>query len=287
MLLYFPHMHPEWLTEAGVSSLPEGTCFLDPGLARPGVATPGAVRLFLPPDAPFDRSKARALLADTLRFGQTVSSPRDLLAQSAINQADEQVKALTPETSSLILAEVERCVSGQVQTPVEGLDPLLLARQRAQMMLLLAWSQEEGLMELRGIGQKLNDSWARLGESVALGDAVVDDDETDQEAMALGRTLSGMTPPDALPEALAWRKLLECYAVLAPGAVLCTREAGIAADLAEAGLEAGKGGVDGLGEDVQVFRAPAWKLLGNDRLPEAKPWLAGQVILAVLPSSQQ
>lgn len=283
MLLYFPHMHPEWLTESAIAALPDGLCFLDPGLARRGHDPLGDARRFLPPDAPFDHSKARALLADTLRFGRTVSSPRDLLAQSAIDQAEEQVKALSPETSSMILAEVERCVSGQTATPVESLEPLAKARQRAQMLLLLAWSQEEGLMELRGIGHKLNASWAKLGESVALGDGVVDDDETDVEALEMGRTLSGMTPPDALPEAMPWRNLLECYAVLAPGAVLCTSEAAIAAELAEAGLEAGKGGVEGLGEDTQVFRAPAWKMIGHDRLPEAKPWLAAQVVVAVLP----
>lgn len=280
MLLYFPHMHPEWLSDDALTALPEPVRFLDPGAGRAD-----SKRHALPPLAPFERSQARALLADTLRFGQSVGSPRDILAQGMVQQASE----LSPESSRLVLAEVERSMAG-VERSMVGVAPeaaqhddaLLAARRQAQMVLLLAWSQEDGLLELRRIGQKLDASWARLDESVGLGEGVADDD-TDKESMELGRMLSGITTPvDALPETLPWRKLMECFVLLAPEAVLCTREQGVVADLVEAGVAAAEVDGEGLPAGTRAFRAPAWKLLGLERLPEAKPWLAAELTLAVL-----
>lgn len=275
MLLYFPHMHPEWLSDTELSALPEPLRFLDPGVGRAD-----SKRHVLPPVAPFERSQARALLADTLRFGQSVGSPRDILAQGMVRQASE----LSPESTRLVLAEVERSMAGVApvaNASAQDDDALLAARRQAQMVLLLAWSQEDGLLELRRIGQKLDASWARLDESVGLGEGVADDD-TDKESMELGRMLSGITTPvDALPETLPWRKLLECFVLLAPEAVLCTREQGVVADLAEVGTAAAAD-IEGLPAGTRVLRAPAWKLLGLERLPEAKPWLAAELTLAVL-----
>lgn len=278
MLLYFPHMHPEWLSDDALTALPEPVRFLDPGVGRAD-----SKRHALPPLAPFERSQARALLADTLRFGQSVGSPRDILAQGMVRQASE----LSPESSRLVLAEVERSMAGVAPEAAQHDDALLAARRQAQMVLLLAWSQEDGLLELRRIGQKLDASWARLDESVGLGEGVADDD-TDKESMELGRMLSGITTPvDALPETLPWRKLMECFVLLAPEAVLYTREQGVVADLAEANLaEAGVAtaevNIEGLPAGTRAFRAPAWKLLGLEHLPEAKPWLAAELTLAVL-----
>jgi hypothetical protein len=273
MLLYFPHMHPEWLAPEALAALPPTLRFLDPGLGR----GENPVHL-LPPQAPFERSQARALLADTLRFGQTVASPRDLVAQGVMQEAS----TIAAESANKVLAEVERSLSGQEPVLAEAEDPRLKARQKAQMVLLLAWSQEESLLELRGIGKKLDASWARLDESVGQGDAVVED-AADVETMELDRVLSGMDPLDALPEALPWRKLLEPYALLAPEASLVTLEQGIAADLREAGIPCLAAVPAEIPAGAQSFRAPLWKLLGQSHLPEAKPWQAAEFTLTVLP----
>ena len=273
MLLYFPKMHPDLLPERVREALPEAVRFLDPGLADAHSAVHAA-----PEAAPFDRRTAKALLTDTLRFGESVASPRDILAQGLAQQYG-QAGLLSPESSGAVLGAVERSLSDAAGAAAPVADASLDARKQAQMLLLLAWNLEERLLDLRGIEAGLKSSWERLGESVAQGDAVVDD-ETDHEALALGRELSGMNPLEASAEALPWRKLLESFAVLTTGTLLCTAEAEIAAALAEAGVP--EAALTLLPGAVRVFAAPAWRFLGLDRLPEARPWLAETLTLAVL-----
>ena len=265
MTFYFPHLHPALLSDGQRQALPEGVRFLDPGLAQPG--SPEHV---LPASAPFDRRTAKAILADTLRFGESVAAPRDLAVQGLLQQAE----ALSQESERLVLADVAGAVAG-ASAPAEAVaDPLVQARQQAQTLLLLAWNLEERILDLRGIDDGLRASWARLGESVSPageGDPEAGtDDEADTHALALGTMLAGLTPPDAYGEALPWRRLLEAFAVLAPGEGLVTADAGIAASLREAGLPEEKG----------AFLAPAWRLAGLDRCPLARPWLAAPVRLA-------
>lgn len=279
MLLYFPNLLPQSLSEEARAALPEGVRFLDPGLARPG-----SPEHHLPEGAPYDRRNARALLADTLNFGLAMANPRDIAVQGLLQEEE----ALSREGSMAVLSEVERALSGGSGQPgaaPEVPDALELARRQAQMLLLLAWSLEERTVELRGIGQGLSASWERLGKSVALGEADVDD-EADAEAMEVGRMLSGLGVPDAAPEPAPWRRVLEAMAVLAPGAVFCTGDARAASDLAEGGALAAASPVEvrveGLAEPVAARRAPAWRFLGLDRAPEARPWLEQEICVAVL-----
>lgn len=272
MTLYFPHLHPDLLTGGERQALPQGVRFLDPGLAQPG--SPDHV---LPAAAPFDRRMAKAILADTLRFGESVAAPRDIAVHGLLQQA----QALSPESGRLVQAEVERTITGGAGEPGAIADPLLEARRQAQTLLLLAWNLEERILELRRIDEDLRASWARLGESVAAPEsvgesavAVENDDETDaapdKDALALGTVLANMTPPDAYGEALPWRRMLEAYVALAPGQELVTADQAIAAALREAGLP----------EQQGAFAAPAWKLAGLDRCPAGQPWLETPVRLA-------
>lgn len=272
MFLHFPLMHPDLVPADSLSSLPEGTRFLDPGLGQAG--SPQHHR---PEDAPFDPRTARALLADTLRYGESQADPRDLLAQSLAEQAG----ALSPESSRAVQAEVEKSVLGAA--PAAGDDAQAAARRQAQMLLLLAWSLEERLLDLRAVEAKLKGAWERLDQSVAAGAEVVDD-EADQDALALGRELSGLRLPDASDMALPWRKLVEAFALLASGASLCVTDAGIGAALAEAGTP--EGPLDAVPGAVRVFRAQAWKLMGLDRLPEGRPWLDALLTLGVFALAQ-
>lgn len=281
MLLYFPNLLPQSLSDEARAALPEGTRFLDPGLAKPG-----SPEHHLPEGTPYDRRHARALLSDTLNFGLAMANPRDIAVQGLLTE-DE---ALSREGSMAVLSEVERAISGGPAEPGGEPDALELARRQAQMLLLLAWNLEERTVELRGIGQGLSASWERLGRSVALGEADVDD-EADADAMAVGRMLSGLGVPDAAPEPAPWRRVLEAMAVLAPGAVFLTADAAVAADLAEGGALAAatpvEVRVEGLAEPVAARRAPAWRILGLDRAPESRPWLEGEISVAVLSGKGQ
>lgn len=267
MTLYFPHLHPDLLPALERQALPKGVRFLDPGLARPD--SPDHV---LPEGAPFDRRLAKAILADTMRFGESVSNPRDIAVHGLLQQA----QTLAPESGRLVQADVERSMAMAGGQPSAGADPLLEARRQAQTLLLLAWNLEERMLDLRAIDAGLRESWARLGESVHSGEegqsGAEDEPEADTEAMAVGTMLSGLTLPDAYGEALPWRRLLEAFAVLAPGQDLVTADAFIVATLREAGLPETEG----------VFVAPAWRLSGLDRCPAARPWLDTPVRLASL-----
>ena len=292
MTLYFPHLHPDLLPDAQRQALPGGVRFLDPGLARPD--SPDHT---LPELAPFDRRLAKAILADTLRFGESVVNPRDI----AVHGLLQQVQTLAPESGREVLAEVERSVTEAGGQTTDALNaapaaPLLEARRQAQTLLLLAWNLEERILDLRQIDAGLRHSWARLGESVhspdegdgseegeeAVAAGHVGDEEAeghadgeaeteaDGETLAMGTMLSGLGLPEPDAETLPWRRMLEAFAVLAPGQELVTADADIAQTLREAGLPEAKG----------VFEAPAWRLSGLDRCPAARPWLAVVVRLA-------
>jgi len=268
MFLYFPQMHPELLTAETRKMLPQETCFLDPGL---GAATdPKHVR---PEGAPFDQRTAKALLSDTLRFGEAQAHPRDILAQSLIEQAG----ALSPESGRAVQVEVEKSVLGAVEA-VDANASVDAAKRQAQMLLLLAWSLEERLLDLRNVEGKLKSAWDRLDHSVAAGSEAVDED-VDPEALLLGRELSGLMPPEASVMSMPWRKLLESFAVLMPGQMLCTAEAEIGLVLAEAGVpEASLADLPGA---ARVFRAQIWRLMGHEALPLGKPWLDEMLTLGV------
>jgi len=269
MIFHFPQMHPELLPAAERAVLPSEARFLDPGLGKPG--SPDHER---PASAPFDARTAKALLTDTLRFGESVSSPRDILAQGLVEQAN----ALNPESSRAVQAEVERSILGVVTPEKAGPDAQENARRQAQMVLLLAWNLEERLLDLRGAEAKIQTAWERLDKSVSAGEGEADDG-SDHEAMHLGRELSGLTLPMGADLAMPWRKLLESFAVLVPEAALITTDVEIGAALTDSGIpEASLADMPGA---ARVFRAQAWRLIGLDRLPEARPWLDAMITLAV------
>lgn len=269
MYFHFPQMHPDLLPLSWRDALPESVRFLDPGLGK--AESLAHVR---PEGAPFDARMAKALLADTLRFGENMGNSRDILAQSLV----QQVSALAPESSRSVLRDVEQSILGAAPGGLENLDALGNARRQAQMLLLLAWNLEDRLLELRGIEAGLKTSWERLGLSVTAG-ADAEGDELDHEAQALGRELSGQAMPESSSIPLPWRKLVECFAVLTNGVPLVTADAEIGSAFAEDGIpEAPLTEVPGA---VRVFCAPAWRCMGLDRVPEGKPWLDASLTFGV------
>ncbi len=273
MILVFPQMHPTLLSPAARAALPKDARHLDPGLAPRGDSA-----FLRPPAAPFDERAARGILADTLRFGQSVANPRDILARSLVEQAG----ALNTEGSGAVQAEVERRLLGETEAAVTdasaGSDPLDVARRQAQTVLLLAWNLEELLLELSAARKSMDSAWSRLGESVALGEGEFDED-TDHAALELSTEMSGIALPLAGAATPPWHRLLACFGVLAPEAVLATTDAEIGAALAEAGVpEAPLDEFPGAG---RVYRAPIWRMTGFDRAPEGKPWLDVWMTLGV------
>lgn len=264
MPLYFPNLHPELAPEHARAALGEGLRFLDPGLA-PAKANAAHLR---PDTLPFDQRTARALLNDTLRFGESLASPRDILAQSLV----EQSQAISPESSRAVLAEVEQCVSGAGAQSAGEKPPLAAAREKAQMVLLLAWNLEEKLLELRATEARIDAAWLKLDTSVAAGEGETDD-ESDHDALLLGRELSGLTLPMQTTTGLPWRRLAECFAALAPGEELATADPQVVSELAEQGLVPGEDG---------LVRAPAWKLCALDRPDAARPWLDAELSVRVV-----
>lgn len=274
MIFVFPQMHPDLLSPGAREALPKDARHLDPGLAPRGNAA-----FQRPADAPLDERAARGVLADTLRFGESVASPRDILAQSLAEQAG----ALSAEGSGAVQVEVERRLLGGSGVPVavdamDAPDPLDVARRQAQTVLLLAWSLEERLLELREARRRMDSAWSRLGESVSPGEGEPDED-ADHAALQLGTKMSGIALPVDGDVAPPWRRLLECFAVLAPGAVLATAEAEIGAALAEAGVP--EAPLDEMPGAVRVYRAPAWRMAGLSQAPMDRPWLDAPVTLGV------
>lgn len=268
MLLYFPQLHPDLLSSDVRLALPQNVRFLDPGLGAANSA-----QHLRPESAPFDARIAKALLADTLRLGESQAHPGDLLAQSLVEQAG----ALMPESGRAVQAEVEKSLLGS-QAQAQAVDPLLAAQRQGQMLLLLAWNLEERLLELQGVEGRLKSAWDRLDQSVAAGPDAVDD-EADLEAISIGRELSGLTRPETSAMSMPWRKLLESFVVLMPGQALCTADAEIGAGLAEAGIP--EASLDEMPGAQRVFRAQAWRLMGHEVLPQGRPWLDALLTIGV------
>lgn len=275
MLLYFPQLHPDLLSSDERQALPQDVRFLDPGL---GAAS--SAQHLRPEAAPFDPRIAKALLADTLRLGESQAHPGDLLAQSLVEQAG----ALMPESGRAVQAEVEKSLLGS-QAQTQTVAPLLAAQRQGQMLLLLAWNLEERLLELQGVEGRLKSAWDRLDQSVAAGPEAADD-EADLEAISIGRELSGLTRPEASSISMPWRKLLESFVVLMPGQALCTADAEIGAGLAEAGIP--EASLDEMPGAQRVFRAQAWRLMGHEALPQGRPWLDALLTIGVFaPAAKQ
>lgn len=268
MLLYFPQLHPDLLSLATRQALPQDVRFLDPGLGAANSA-----EHLRPEIAPFDVRTAKALLADTLRLGESQARPGDLLAQSLVEQAG----ALSPESGRAVQAEVEKSLLG-AKAQAQAVAPLLAAQRQGQMLLLLAWNLEERLLELQGVEGRLRSAWDRLDQSVAAGPDAVDD-EADLEAISIGRELSGLTRPESSAMSMPWRKLLESFVVLMPGQALCTADAEIGADLAEAGIP--EASLDEMPGAQRVFRAQAWRLMGHEAQPQGRPWLDALLTIGV------
>ncbi|MDY0305481.1 MAG: hypothetical protein RBR18_03515 [Desulfovibrionaceae bacterium] len=266
MFVFFPTMHAELLPD-GV--LP-GVLLLDPGYDD--AASEGRLR---PAGLPLEPAAARALVRDSVNFGEQFQAPGDLAAYGlteALNRNDEG--------SAAIQSELSRRMRGLPAT--QESDPF---PAQAQMTLLLAWFYEERFLEMQRLEQGLAASWEAFGRGLGL-----EPEEEGTGEAELDRALTGMTAPVVGRPQYPWRVLLEAAAFFLPeGALLVTGEAEPASTWAEAGLAAAPldaaahPALAGLPAGTRVVSAPVWRLSGRRREPTGRPDLLRRLDVAVLP----
>lgn len=266
MLVFFPTMHAELLP----GGAPSGVLLLDPGYEDAGPE--GGLR---PSGLPLDPATARALVRDSVRFGEQFQAPGDLAAYGLT----EALKEAGEGSASSIQAELARRMSGLPGAP-QG-DPV---PAQAQMTLLLAWFYEERFLEMQRLEQGLAASWEAFGRGLGL-----EPEEEGTGEAELDRALTGLTAPVVGRPQYPWRVLLEAAAFFLPeGALLITSEAEPASAWAEAGLAASRDAaahpaLAGLPAGTRVVSAPVWKLSGRRREPAGRPDLLRRLDAAVLP----
>jgi len=157
----------------------------------------------------------------------------------------------------------------------------------AQKALILAWSLEARVHELRQLKNRFAGAAASLRATIGAEDA---DEEFSQlsEAVGLGTPVSkgAGDAEDVAP--MAWRTVFDAMLRFAPAqAAFITGDArivGAVTDIAEivppdADIAAQLGVCPATAKALSMARIPAWLLLGHSRVPESRPWLDREVRL--------
>lgn len=279
LLLAAPFMHvallPAWL--------PAGIRCLNPGILAQNELTANPDRFYTPPRLPLTQQQAKAQLQDLLAYASMHNKPGELSSQAASGMDAPFASSSLDFRKELI--DIAK-ISGKVLPPDAASTEEVSHEPdsgliRSQLMLLLAWVQEERLLELGQLSQKLNQAWGTFDQALGLETA---DDASGIKALgadAYERSLQegGSAENPLLP----WSMLLEhmlCF--VPPGTWLLFfdaqqqavfEDAGVAFEdstaecLAEAFPE---GGVSG-----KLAYATAAELLGKKASSEA--WLSKKV----------
>lgn len=266
MLLHFPHLHPECVPGG---PLP-GVLFLDPGLETDPERDVAAGR-FLPAGLPLAPAEARRLLEDCIRFGEQFANPKEM-AFFGVQDAGSGRK----ESVSVLESELRRRLGGG---SAEASVPDGAPAARAQFLLLLAWSLEERLLELRHLSLGVEQAWDRFGASLG----VEEDDGPDAAELRLDSLIAHTRAPESAGASLPWPLLLEAVCAFLPeDAVLVVRDAEISTALAENGLAfVPADEALGLPPGATLAEAEAWRAAGLRRASEKRPLLGRVVRFAV------
>ncbi len=189
LLLAAPLMHAAMLP----SWAPAGTRCLNPGILSPRELASDPRNYFTPPLLPLTHQQARAQLQELLTYASIHNKPGELSSLAA-SGADKPFSSDSLDFRNE-LVDIAK-ISGKVLSPDSIVekeekstpDPDLV---RAQLTLLLAWVQEERLMELGQLSQKFDHAWGVFDQ--ALGLEAIDEDGGIAEigAGAYGRSLGG------------------------------------------------------------------------------------------------
>jgi hypothetical protein len=262
-LILFPSMHPELVP----ADLPREVRILNPGIMA---EQPSNLGFWRPDDLPLDHRQAARFLSESLGFGERFQKPSDLNYFASAGLEDYY-----SGTSLSIQSEFKRAagLSGGAEPNGHG------AKQRrlqAQMSLLLAWRFEESLVEYRQLRQGVSQTWRQLQQTIGL--------EGDSAPFAGG---PGMQEPHEAnsSSSLPWPRLLPWFLVfLHPDDGLAVVDQTVMSEWEEAGLSGqplSREDCEAFGLDVsflesfqvQVIRAPGWRLALKDADDEDMPWL--------------
>lgn len=259
MLIHFPAMHAELASTGDVDE----AAFFDPGLA----ADDG--ERFRPDNLPLDGRTARALVRDSVSFGEQFKNPSEMAFFGAH----------TPED---YFSESESTIKSQLLVGIGALPPRGgsvdedAPLRRAQFILLLAWATEERLVETSELERGVMDSWQRMSGELGI-------EEDDERTGELGRILSNTAPSSTSDQRLAWQRVMEGMAAFVPeDAVLVCSDPEIIETWREAGLKFTPADTDELPGEAEVVTAPAWKLAGRSRAPEELPFTERGITVACI-----
>lgn len=250
MMLVFPFLH----RELSSSAMPEGALTLDPGLGA-------AAGSFLPPDLPLDARAAKGYLAESMAFGESFASARDMAAQ--LRQGGSP---LDPEGAGAIRSGL---LGGEERARREAARKAEQARLHAQAALLFAWTLEERLLDLARLDNEVDEGMEKLRRSLGL-----DEDDLDEDEAALLAAAANDDPrAEARAELLgSWRTVLRAMSVLVPEADFVTGERAVFDDLVEEGVRfAPCSKADAFAPGALCADAPRallWKGAGEGARPE-------------------
>ncbi|EGB13526.1 hypothetical protein DND132_0309 [Pseudodesulfovibrio mercurii] len=259
MLLAFPYMHPELWSGDDL----DGLTFFDPGLTDEP-----APHAFRPEGLPLDPRTARALINDSIHFGEQFKDPAEMAYFGAITAND-----FYEGSSMSIQAQLSRQFDDGQGTKQER--EARDARSKAQFVLLLAWTFEERILELVGLEEGIRNGWDAMDRSIG----VDEEDSLGERETVLGETLShtGGTS-DGQEIQLPWQRVVESLPAFLPeGAELVCADPEIFEVWEEFGLSFEEG-EDGLHRAT----APAWKFGCRRRPPEGLPAALQELTVAIL-----
>ena len=261
MLIYFPNMIPaNWTAEEVDSAL-----FFDPGLDAE--QNPGTYR---PDDLPLDPDKAKHALGDMLGFGEQFRDASELATYKTELGSKKQ-----SETTGSIRNQLLKRLGGSSGKP-KGTDHLL----SAQITLLLAYSMDQRISELKDLDKGVGATWDRFDGSLG-----TDADDVDPETKKLSRAVADLNAPES-SERLPWKTVLTAMSAFLPtGATLLVADKD-AFDfwnehdmLSEQKVEDRFKKLFG---PVVGTREKVWKLSGFTRLPAGQDWLDKEISIIIL-----
>lgn len=244
--------------------LPPETLFCDPGAhAQPQPRTWRPDGLPMPPDV------ARAFLRESRRFAQEHGKGKASLATASLVREDFYAQTALAIRAKLTAANESR-----------GGDDFSL---RAQQVLLLAWQLEQENLELRSMHRHVQADMAALAQTLGDDDADMDENRTFAHEPLLQEPTS--SPP--------WQRIVQALMFFTPPRiVLTTFNIEVAAAMEEAGLKSAGPRLDQVSTELaalvrdgkaRLLELPGWRIAGQSRQPEEKPWLASNRTLLLLP----
>ncbi|XPV74852.1 MAG: hypothetical protein ACNI27_09390 [Desulfovibrio sp.] len=252
MLIHFPVMHQELAVEI------EGAHFFSPGYGCGKSETKGE-GIFVPEDLPLPKEYTERIVEDSVAFGEQFARSADMAAYQRFNP-----NPYAGETTLTVKDELLMRLEGIVpEDDTEG-----NARLQGQFVLLLAWAYEKNALETQQLEKKLQDSMGKMSDALGL-----DEEDDISKALEMGKLLGNVSGPSGDSPLMSWTRVLEAMPLfLVEDTVLVCTDPEIKAALDEYGVEFSDAG-PAYPEGATMAEAPVWKMIGDRRCPEDKPWL--------------